>query len=168
MYTVGELEKLHPNGRVNYKGDLTCADGSDISSEKALRASLELEKAMISMEQGNTSENESDIENALEDLLDAQIACNDDYSGSEEEEEEEEDEEEGGDGIPLDLSIPTHVLQVNNTEKRKRKPRSDESEDSECDDEDTDIDSAMKKKHRQMAKDNTKEESETSAPPNFR
>jgi hypothetical protein len=51
MYTVGELEKLHSNGRINYKGDLTRADGSDENSEKALRASLELEKAMLSMQQ---------------------------------------------------------------------------------------------------------------------
>ena len=51
MYTVGDLSKLHPNGRINYKGSITRADGSDASSEKALQASLELEKAMFSMEQ---------------------------------------------------------------------------------------------------------------------
>lgn len=81
MYTVGVLEKLHPNGRVNYKGCLTRADGSDINSERALQASMDLENAMLCMQKKDVegSDNDSDIENALEDLLDAQIACNDDY-----------------------------------------------------------------------------------------
>ena len=172
MYTVGELEKLHPNGRVNYKGSVTRADGSDESSEKALQASLNLEKAMLCLGGGvDESEDESDIEQALEDLLDAQIACDEDYSDSEQEDEGGE-EEEGDDGIPLDLPIPKHVLNVDSNRKRTRSSSDSEEEEEEvrCDSLASDGGS-MKKKHKEMAERNVKEDTETSgggAPPNFR
>lgn len=44
LYTVGQISKVHPNGRINYAGQLqTRADGSDPSAERALQASQKLE-----------------------------------------------------------------------------------------------------------------------------
>lgn len=159
MYTVGKLVKLHANGRINYEGKLTRADGSHESSERALNASLELEKAILDLEQNeDKSDNESDIENALENLLDAQIACDDDFSDDTSDINEEEEEEEEDD-IPLDLSIPHHVLTVN-TKKRCC--------DYDCSDSVSDME--IKKKHRELASMNEPEYSLTTketTPPNF-
>jgi hypothetical protein len=44
-YTFGEISKIHPNGRINYKGQQTRADGSDIKSIIALQASQKLDEA---------------------------------------------------------------------------------------------------------------------------
>jgi hypothetical protein len=45
MYTIGEITTIHPNGRINYKGQPTRADGSDIKSLEALEAAKVLDKA---------------------------------------------------------------------------------------------------------------------------
>jgi hypothetical protein len=51
LYTVGKISLIHKNGRINYEGQLTMADGSDCNSGKALKASLELESAIAKLEQ---------------------------------------------------------------------------------------------------------------------
>ena len=38
MYTVGTLERVHPNGRINYEGFETNADGADAEAVDASRA----------------------------------------------------------------------------------------------------------------------------------
>ena len=43
MYTVGNIVKVHPNGRINYEGQLTTADGCDLQAEQAMLASQKLE-----------------------------------------------------------------------------------------------------------------------------
>ena len=46
MYTVGDIVKVHSNGRINYRGQETRPDGSEEQSERALNASLKLEEAI--------------------------------------------------------------------------------------------------------------------------
>jgi hypothetical protein len=43
-YTVGNLARVHPNGRINYAQGLTRADGADLQAVKAMAASKRLEK----------------------------------------------------------------------------------------------------------------------------
>jgi hypothetical protein len=50
MYLVGTVSHLHPNGRFNYQGQPTRADGSCIGSEEALRASKLLDEAVLKLE----------------------------------------------------------------------------------------------------------------------
>jgi hypothetical protein len=50
MYLVGKVSKLHSNGRFNYQGQPTRADGSSIGSEEALRASKLLDEAVLKLE----------------------------------------------------------------------------------------------------------------------
>lgn len=51
MYTRGRLDVVHANGRINYKGSTTRADGADpsvlarVSAGEQARAALELERA---------------------------------------------------------------------------------------------------------------------------
>lgn len=51
MYTVGEIEKIHPNGRICYKGQVTRADGSHLNAEAALNASNAVTAAALALEQ---------------------------------------------------------------------------------------------------------------------
>jgi hypothetical protein len=50
MYLVGTVSQLHPNGRFNYQGQPTRADGSCLGSEEALRASKLLDEAVLKLE----------------------------------------------------------------------------------------------------------------------
>lgn len=43
MYTLGKIVKVHPNGRINYEGQLTEADGSDINAAAAISASRRID-----------------------------------------------------------------------------------------------------------------------------
>lgn len=44
LYTVGQISVVHPNGRINYEGQLpTKADGSDLRAETAMLASNRLQ-----------------------------------------------------------------------------------------------------------------------------
>lgn len=45
MYTRGELARVHPNGRINYRGEETTAYGTDPLTEAADLASMEKERA---------------------------------------------------------------------------------------------------------------------------
>lgn len=49
LYTSGDIVKIHPNGRINYKGQPTNADGSDTKSNKAFAASNHLEEIAFSL-----------------------------------------------------------------------------------------------------------------------
>lgn len=42
--------KVHPNGRINYKGQETLADGSDPLSEAAVRAAELVDRAAVKAE----------------------------------------------------------------------------------------------------------------------
>lgn len=57
LYTVGQLEKVHPNGRINYVGQPTLADGSAVSAVKAVTAARKVIEASLKMEVMSTAEN---------------------------------------------------------------------------------------------------------------
>ena len=108
MYTVGEIVKVHPNGRINYKGQPTRADGADEGIEAALKAAERMRKATEKLEAAEKeveksgfdaslmNEAEDDVDEALEALLDAEMAANC--------EEEDEDDDEGDDDFNSDNS----------------------------------------------------------------
>jgi hypothetical protein len=50
LYTVGEIEKVHHNGRINYSGQPTLADGSATASVKAAHASEKIISASLRLE----------------------------------------------------------------------------------------------------------------------
>ena len=90
MYTRGELLKVHPNGRINYKGDETTAYGADLHSDAAAItarqkefAEIMLEEAEKAVEEGTPGANEQVeraeelLELAMEALLEAEMADND-------------------------------------------------------------------------------------------
>jgi len=116
MYTYGTISKIHENGRINYVGQPTRADGVDIGGERARDASLALETANQKLEQAlkaakeksetenkeeSVEEAEEEVEAALEAMLDAEIDDEEEEeeeeegAGGEDESEEEEEEEEG-------------------------------------------------------------------------
>ena len=94
LYVKGDIETVHPNGRICYAGRTTFADGHDAQAERAAAAA----QALADAEDGG----EDAIEAALEAVLEAEMAGGageDDESaegsvGEDEEEDEEEDEAE--------------------------------------------------------------------------
>jgi mannose-6-phosphate isomerase-like protein (cupin superfamily) len=119
LYTVGNLAKIHPNGRINYEEGLTHADGRDLKADKAFQASLKLEEIANKMENkksqsnNNTNKktaeeeeeeentlkihyNESDdeIDEALDAVLDAEMGSDFDDESEDDDEDEEEDFED--------------------------------------------------------------------------
>lgn len=91
MYTVGTVSKIHSNGRINYSKQLTNADGSDLhantavlAAEKLLLAAQKLDKRQNenSSSHGNNNyssdnsadDDENEIDEALEAILDAEMA----------------------------------------------------------------------------------------------
>ncbi|RYH13837.1 hypothetical protein EON65_34710 [archaeon] len=51
MYTHGAIAHIHPNGRINYQGQRTRADGADVNADKALDAVKKLRQAMLRLEE---------------------------------------------------------------------------------------------------------------------
>jgi hypothetical protein len=108
LYTVGELDIVYPNGRINYVGQPTFADGRSLEADKAWTAAQKLKQAISDAKSsrhsggkrfGNQSsisqeddedegEEEDDIDLALEEVLEAE---HDDFD------EEAFDEDEDGD-----------------------------------------------------------------------
>ena len=85
MYTRGQLRKIHKNGRINYVGEETNADGSHPQAEKALDASIrqdeaakELEAAEAAVERGEEGAEkrlamaEQALDEAMEAVMDAE------------------------------------------------------------------------------------------------
>ncbi len=104
LYASGKIEKIHTNGRINYVGQPTNADGSAINSKNALAASKALEKAV------NDELSDSEIEKALENVLDAEI---------------EDDYEDDFDDYEDDFN---DYDDSNNCNKRRKEGRESESE----------------------------------------
>jgi hypothetical protein len=104
MYTVGKVVRVHPNGRINFEGLPTEADGRDLAAERALDAARRLDEAAAradaaDQEDGNDSDDQA-IEDALEAVLEAEC-------GNLEEEDDDEDEEEDDDVIESALADGT-------------------------------------------------------------
>ena len=96
LYTRGKLRKIHRNGRINYFGEETNADGSHPQAEKALDASIrqdeaakELEAAEAAVERGEEGAEErlERAEKALDEAMEAVMDA---------EEDEEDDGDEDG------------------------------------------------------------------------
>lgn len=116
FYLNGPVTKIHKNGRFNYLGQPTHADGRDIKAEKALEASRALEIVM-------SNENDDDeVEKALEAVLDAEMDGQDNFfdeddsgDGSDgeifDDDEEEDEEEEYDDSADDDkLNENQHII----------------------------------------------------------
>ena len=140
MYTRGELERVHPNGRINYVNESTTAYGADPMSHASAEAAKmkdiaeeRLASAELAVEKGHSGaddaleEAEALLEKAMEAILDAETG-----GGSDEDEEDDDDNveeefcletatEEDGQKIKMDW-----ISSVNN------------STDDEEDDDDTD------------------------------
>lgn len=100
LVSAGEISHIHPNGRINYVGQLpTRADGSDVGAEAALMAAERLQRVAERLalkeeqqvkqqydeqdeQQGSESDLEDELDRALDDVLDAEMADGDgdDYS----------------------------------------------------------------------------------------
>jgi len=95
MYTRGELLKVHPNGRINYKGEETTAYGADLLSDTAASAARQkdeaetmLEEAERAVEEGKPGAQEQLeraeelLEMAMDALLDAEMGDDEDEDES--------------------------------------------------------------------------------------
>jgi hypothetical protein len=51
MYTYGDFVRIHPNGRINYRGEETRADGADVNAVRAQRAADALDRAAAADEE---------------------------------------------------------------------------------------------------------------------
>ena len=95
MYTRGNLAKVHPNGRINYKGEETTAYGADLKSDMAARAAKRkedaermLEEAERAVEEGvegaerMLEEAEVELEEAMDDIIDAEMDDDEEDDGN--------------------------------------------------------------------------------------
>ena len=85
IYIDPQVAKVHHNGRINYKGQETHADGSHAASQRAHQASLAVLKAAASSP--HADEDEEALEEALEEMLEAEI------EGQVEEEDDSDDDD---------------------------------------------------------------------------
>lgn len=121
MYVRGELAKVHENGRINYKGELTTAYGADLKSDaaaSAAKAKDEAEKMLIEAEeavkegkpgaQEQLEKAEEMLEMAMEQLLDAEMDGTEDGSDDEGFADEEED-------LTNSTNMETELVQNNDT-----------------------------------------------------
>lgn len=101
LYTRGQLLRIHPNGRINYVGEDTCADGSHPQAAEALDASLQQEAAAAALQaaeeavergeegaQEQLEKAELALDRAMEAVMDAEV--NDESDGNDSLDEAEE------------------------------------------------------------------------------
>ena len=100
---------MHHNGRINYKGQETHADGSHAVSKRAHEASLAVLEAAAN---GAESDDEDALENALEEMLEAEMEGQEGDSDDESDLDDEDDETNGKNDLiqciyntPADLDI---------------------------------------------------------------
>mmetsp|Transcript_19959 Transcript_19959/g.29431 ORF Transcript_19959/g.29431 Transcript_19959/m.29431 type:complete len:531 (+) Transcript_19959:429-2021(+) len=102
VYTRGELVKVHPNGRINYKGEETTAYGADLKADAAARASTAkdeaerlLEEAERAVKEGRSGAKEEYeraeemMEVAMEAMIDAEMGDSDDDDEGDDDEDED-------------------------------------------------------------------------------
>ena len=129
MYTQGSVVKVHKNGRINYKGQITRADGADVLSDVAMSASHrqeEAEKDLANAEQAlregkpGAAEWVSQAEKRLDDALDSVLSVQMEDSGAEAQNDNmslmDSDAHTTDDKGPLNfckvnLSLPTDAIQ---------------------------------------------------------
>ena len=103
MYTRGKIAKVHPNGRINYEGEITTAYGADLKSDAAAKAARakevaekRLDEAEIAVKEGKEGA-QKELEKAeemLESAMDALIDVEMDDDEGDEEEDGDDDEED--------------------------------------------------------------------------
>ena len=113
MYTHGSLARLHPNGRINYVGALTNADGSHVLACAARDTASRLEGLGRALQQvqeaggatvggASAEEIEAEMEREMEAMLEAEMEGEEEGreegDGWEGDEEGEEEGDEGGNG----------------------------------------------------------------------
>jgi len=110
MYTTGVITKVHPNGRINYEGEATTADGVNLQEEASAKAAkaketaeqrlIDAEKAVEEGKPGAEEELEKAeemLEQAMDDLIDAQM--DGDGDGDDDNLFDGEDDEDGEDDL---------------------------------------------------------------------
>ena len=129
MYTVGTIDKIHKNGRINYVGQRpTNADGTDISSNAAHIASLNLDKALkklVNIENCDNSvlydEIDDEVDKALEGVLDAEIADNDFWDEDDYDDDDDDDDIDDENSCQSDGDVSENVSVGNGDYNHKRK-----------------------------------------------
>eukprot|EP00599_Poterioochromonas_sp_BG-1_P001362 CAMPEP_0173140522 /NCGR_PEP_ID=MMETSP1105-20130129/4943_1 /TAXON_ID=2985 /ORGANISM="Ochromonas sp., Strain BG-1" /LENGTH=316 /DNA_ID=CAMNT_0014053539 /DNA_START=281 /DNA_END=1227 /DNA_ORIENTATION=- len=122
LYTVGKLAKIHPNGRINYEGQLTFADGRDFKSDKAFQAALKLEEVSNRLaEKSQEKEKKLQKEKKTE---------------AEDESEDNDDEEEDDNGLNVRFNDSDDEIDAALDEVLDAEMDSDMDEEDDFDDED--------------------------------
>lgn len=125
LYPVGEVARVHPNGRFNYEGELTESDGSHSSSLKAFLANQKLAAAAAADADYDQDDDEDAVDAALQDVLDAECAGEyDDSYGDSDGGSSEEEDGSGVFGLPSTLSaaaLKSVVAKPDGAAARKRK-----------------------------------------------
>ena len=129
MYTQGSIAKVHKNGRINYKGQITRADGAGVLSDIAMSASNrqeEAEKDLANAEQAlregkpGAADWVSRAEKRLDEALDSLLSVQMEDSGAEAQNDNapmtDSDVQSTDDNGPLNfckvnMSLPTDAVQ---------------------------------------------------------
>ena len=82
---------MHHNGRINYKGQETNADGSHAASQRSHQASLAVLKAAEGDADNDSSGDDDALEDALEEMLEAEMEGHSEEDSFEEEDDDNED-----------------------------------------------------------------------------
>lgn len=93
LYTVGTLTKIHHNGRINYEGQATFADGRDLKADKAFQAAKQLEDLTRKLEEKSPSKKATQSSSSSAKANIKRANYND---------EEEEDDDDEYQGIKFD------------------------------------------------------------------
>lgn len=131
MYTIGALEKVHPNGRINYQGERTTPYGADLKSDAAAaaaRARENAEKMLVAAEQAVAkgrpgAQEELDraeelMEIAMDQVLEAEMS---DYEEGLEEDDFEGESDDEADDFSDDVKIPDYENGVVEMPSEKRR-----------------------------------------------
>lgn len=97
MYVEGKWVHVHPNGRINYEGQVTHADGRALNAEKAWKASKLLKEAAAKNVNEGSDEDEDELDKAMQAVLDAETDdCDEDkYDDADADDTEDADKDEG-------------------------------------------------------------------------
>ena len=130
MYTKGTIIKVHENGRINYKGQVTRADGADLLSDVALNASKcqddaekDLANAEQALRQGKVgaaewvARAEKRLDDALDSVLSVQMDDNyddNDYNNNNSNNDKSSDEDKADGPLnfsKINLYLPEKTIQ---------------------------------------------------------
>ena len=117
MYPHGEVERIHANGRVNYRGMPTRADGADAADlARVARLDVTLAEQRLAAAEAAVAARQQGAKSALrraEDVLEAALAAA---------LEEGDGEPEGSDGGEDDDAPPPHFSRCRGRQEAQRSP----------------------------------------------